>query len=418
MAGVWSTIDCVNMHARRVESINVRQLVATAAIALFCAASALAGQQPSSSGASRSSESCGRADPSYLRVANETGGQPLFLKPSEAGRIAQFMREMSGTNRETLLWSSRTLDSGSQQFTVPVDSTIQRLTFTLSVNREGSGLTITRPSGTPVRATDTNVEITELSCTRVVTIVAPEPGDWRTDIRGAGTIWFQVGAKTELSLSEVEFVKAGGRPGHEGLFRIDGQPLMGSPATLRATLSGRVQSAAFRLISLGGETLAPVTMAVAAAKDDEHEYVGTIELPREPFRLAVGGTDEYRRPYQRVFHTLFHGETVEIALADGAPDSLRSGATTRVTFAVRNLGLRTTFRIVAVDSRQFVSQVNPQELTLQAGSSGLVTIDLSVPSDAPAAGGSTLTVTAESRSGPSTTNAAVKRFDIVAAQPR
>src|SRR2546427_10292888 len=33
-------------------------------------------------GQSRTADSCGRADPSYLRVANETGGHPLFLKPS------------------------------------------------------------------------------------------------------------------------------------------------------------------------------------------------------------------------------------------------------------------------------------------------------------------------------------------------
>ena len=38
----------------------------------------LAHQRPSTAGAARPS-SCGRADPSDIRVANETGGQPLFL---------------------------------------------------------------------------------------------------------------------------------------------------------------------------------------------------------------------------------------------------------------------------------------------------------------------------------------------------
>jgi hypothetical protein len=292
------------------------------------------------------------------------------------------------------------------------------VTFVLSVNREGSTLAVTRPSGVPVRATDSDVEITELACVRVVTVATPETGDWRADTGGAGSFWFQVSARTALFLTGVEFVKQGGRPGHEGLFRIFGQPLMDSPATLRATLTGPIQTATFRLVALSGETITPVTMTAVSANDDEHEYVGTFELPQRPFRMAVSGADMSSHVYQRVFHTLFHGETVEISLVDGTPENLTQGATTAVTFTVRNIGRPATFRIVAVDSRQFVKRVDPTEMTLQTGESGLLMVDLSVPPEALAATGSTLTITATSTSGPATMNGAVKHFDVLSMQPR
>ena len=116
-------------------------------------------QQPS---VARPAESCGRADPSYIRVANETGGLPLFLKPSEAGRIGHFIRETSGSSHETLLWATGTLSRGRQPLAVSVDSTVERITFSLSVDGEGSTLAITRPSGVPIRTGDPDTEITEI----------------------------------------------------------------------------------------------------------------------------------------------------------------------------------------------------------------------------------------------------------------
>jgi hypothetical protein len=133
---------------------------------------------------------------------------------------------------------------------------------------------------------------------------------------------------------------------------------------------------------------------------------------------CVSGADSNSHPYQRVFHTLFHGETVGISPVDGTPDSLPTGATTAVIFEVRNVGQSATFRIVVVDSRQFVSNVNPREFTLQADSSGLVTVDLAVPPDAPSASGATVTITASSISGPPTTNGVVRHFDVVSTRPR
>src|SRR5436305_14304967 len=82
---------------------------------------------------------CGRVDPTYIHLANETGGHPFFLNPSEVGKAFHFVRESSGTDTETLLWAMGTFEAGAvQEFAVPVDSTTRRVTFSLSVDTFGS----------------------------------------------------------------------------------------------------------------------------------------------------------------------------------------------------------------------------------------------------------------------------------------
>ena len=41
---------------------------------------------------------CGPVDPSYIQLANETGGQPFFLNPSEVAKAFHFVRESSGSH--------------------------------------------------------------------------------------------------------------------------------------------------------------------------------------------------------------------------------------------------------------------------------------------------------------------------------
>jgi len=231
-------------------------------------------------------------------------------------------------------------------------------------------------------------------------------------VTGTGTFWFRASAKTEIFLVGVEFVKMGGRPGHEGLFRIAGQPLAGFPATLQIRLSGPIETAAFRLVTLGGDAMTPVTLAMTSRSGDEHEYVGTFDLPRQPFRLSVTGGDSNSWPYQRIFHTLFHAETVEVASADAQVDEVSLGTTSSVKFAVLNIGQRRTFRIVGIDNKRFVSRIDPQELTLASGASGLVTVDLTVPPDTALSTGLDVTITATSTSD-TTTNGTVKHLVVV-----
>src|SRR5207247_25463 len=114
---------------------------------------------------------------------------------------------------------------------------------------------------------------------------------------------------------------------------------------------------------------------------------------------------------QRVFHTLFHAETVEVT-PPAILDDIVAGTSATAAFGVRNVGPAGTFRIMAADGRRFVSRFEPRVLTLDAGATGVVTVWVTVPPDAAPGSGSDVTVTATGESGSPTTNGASIHFSV------
>jgi hypothetical protein len=385
-----------------------------AAIAAFAAASLCVSPSFSGEASPREQQNrshhfgpgeCGPVDPTYIHLANETGGQPFFLNPSEVAKSFHFVRESSAGRDETLLWATGAFaPDGSQEFNVPLDSTVRRATFSITVDTSGSDFTLTDPAGAVIAAADSRTEITVLNCGRIITVDAPAPGTWHLRASGVGRFWMTTHAHTELAFGSVEFVRPGGRPGHEGLFRIHGQPLAGAPAMLRASLAREhVQSAAIDLVSMHGD---PISGLKPDTTFDGDELVSTIDLPSQPFRARVTGVDAAGKPYQRVFHTLFHAESVEVTPPTPALDDMTPGSSTPVPFTVRNIGPRATFRIFAVDGRRFVKRFEPSMLTLEPGAAATVNVWLNVPADAAPGTGTDITVTATGDSNPPTTNSA------------
>src|SRR4051794_6895108 len=182
-------------------------------------------------------DQCGPADPVYIKTANETGGVPLFLQRNEAGKAMQLMLESTRENVSTVLWVSSKLAGLPQKFEIPVDSVTERITFTFSVDTKGTKLVLRQPNGQEVSATSPAVKNTDLNCGRLITVVKPQSGIWRAEISGTGTFWLEAQVQSDIYFIKAEFVEVGGRPGHEGLFRIQGQPIAGRPATLQVSIS-------------------------------------------------------------------------------------------------------------------------------------------------------------------------------------
>jgi hypothetical protein len=65
-----------------------------------------------------------------------------------------------GENRVTLLWATGSLQSAVREFLVPVDSTLDQVVFTLSVDNHLTTMDAFRPLGVPITPADT----TELNC--------------------------------------------------------------------------------------------------------------------------------------------------------------------------------------------------------------------------------------------------------------
>jgi hypothetical protein len=349
---------------------------------------------------------CGPADPAYLRITNETGGQPFFMSPAEIGKSALVMAT-SASDEGLILWASGTIADRGRGFTIPVDPSISQLSLSATFDGTGGTLSVIGPDGVTVKA-GARTQETVLNCGRVLTIEAPAAGAWRLQVSPTSRFWLIARGRSDLDLLSAEFVRLGGRPGHEGFFKIPGQPVAGQAATLRVQIAEpQPDPPAFVLMSLRGQPIGRVRLTPV----DDEEFDGPIGLPSEPFRVSIVGVDRSGASYQRMHAGLFHAENVELRPA-GDPQTLPPGEETAVSFVVRNAGPRARYRIVAVDANQFVARVEPDSVDLEPRAEQIVRVVLRVPAGAPAGTGVELTITATSDGPRQTSNSAVQRFTV------
>ena len=360
-------------------------------------------------------DQCGPGDPSYIKTANETGGVPLFLQRSEAAKSFQLVRESTRENVSTVLWASAKLMGSAKNFEIPVDSVTERITFTFSVDTKGTKLVLRQPSGQEVVVGSTGAEDTELNCGRVITVVKPQVGMWRAEVSGSGTFWLEAQAQSDIYFIKAEFVELRGRPGHEGLFRIHGQPIEGKPATLQVSMSAtQAETTEFALVSSKADVLEKLHLKATDRDREFLELTGEVVLPNEPFRIAVSGRDTKGMPYQRFESPLFHAESVEV-IPKFSFDELAPGATRTGEFEVRNFGAARTFKVTVTDARKLVSNFEPRELSLPAHGSGSIKVQLAVPAATQPNFGDDVIVLVTSTSGAPATNSAIVHLSVLQA---
>jgi hypothetical protein len=264
----------------------------------------------------------------------------MFLQRSEAAKAFHLVRESTRNNVATVFWATGTVNAKPQTIKIPVDSVTKRITFTFSMDTKGNELKLTQPSGGAITEDSASAEVTELNCGRIFTVSSPEAGEWLAEIAGRGRYWIEAKAQSDIYFVSVEFVKKGGRPGHEGLFRIQGQPVAGTPATLQASLSASAtKTTEFYLVTEQGQAIQKLQMDSVNSDRQFLEFVASVDLPNVPFRVAAIGRDSNDKQCQRFFASLFHVESVEVS-AKLDFDGLSAGSTKEVTFMVRNIGFR------------------------------------------------------------------------------
>jgi hypothetical protein len=180
-------------------------------------------------------------------------------------------------------------------------------------------------------------------------------------------------------LNSFQFVELTGRPQHEGLFAIAGQPAVNSDQTGLANLFGPFATANFKLVTATGDDIQPVTLAQGNPDAAADQFVGVFRPPVQPFKVAVSGLDSAGLPYLRLFSSLFSARSVEVKV-NNTVSNLPVGATTRLAFTVHNLGADDTFQIMAADNLRFISSVQPTFATLASGASTGVSVDVTVQS--------------------------------------
>lgn len=100
-------------------------------------------------------------------------------------------------------------------------------------------------------------------------------------------------AAPALQLYSASFVELAGRPGHQGLFPIQGAPHPGAAAMFEAIILGPVASATLNLSDASGVLIATATLSHPMNSDaDSPDFVGSVAVPTVPFVVLVTAKDQ------------------------------------------------------------------------------------------------------------------------------
>lgn len=241
----------------------------------------------------------GRPDPTYFRTAEATGGQVFLFDHSEVGHSAALVLAEQGHD-ETIFRIAGSLEDGLHEFTIPIDSTVESAFISVSLQCL-QVVEIATPSGALLRDTDPGVDYHQFQAGRIVTIKKPSPGSWKVTVSGKGMFFLVAQAKSDLSLDDARFVEEGGRPGHEGLFPIKGQPRRGAPQMFEVSMSGAPNASDFAFFSSQGELLQRLTLSLEdGSRGDNRTYLGKVTPQATEFRLAVTGLDARGFHFERM----------------------------------------------------------------------------------------------------------------------
>lgn len=246
----------------------------------------------------------GRPDPAYVRTAEATGGQVFLFDKSEIGESSALM--IAGMKHtETIFRVSGSVTEGVHDFVVPIDSTIESVMISVSLQCLQVA-DITTPSGADLRANDPGVDYHQFEAGRIVTVATPAPGAWKVTVSGRGLFFLVVQAKTTLTLDEARFVAPGGRPGHEGLFPVKGALPAGSTRLIEVGLHGAAREVTFRFVSSQGDIVQDVALARQEGESgDDQTYVGEVTPKAPEYRMQVSGVDAKGFPFTRMHAPLF-----------------------------------------------------------------------------------------------------------------
>ena len=356
------------------------------------------------------SGSCSPYDPEYFRVARETGGQVFIIAETEtfeATKLAGFTMRPDSVD---IAHINGMLSATPATYTVPVDSTLTSVTF--SVSGSDSAI-VQRPDGSTVQATDPGVSSANISGGNVLSITNPADGAWTVTVSGGGEFTIRVAGESPLHFSSFDLVKLGGIV-HQAYFPIDGLPLAGQVTKVTAELSpGQFNSAQFELRTSDGVLLQTVALSEIPnlEVDTSRQYLGDVTFPAVPVLVHVTGTDINGQPYQRVIAKTIKAQTVEVT----APRSeeIYSGRDLSYTAQITNHGASDTFKIEANDDENFIRYISPSAFTLNTGEAINVTVNVKTPAGVLLGSRDVVTLNVESTGASGANNFAVTELMVV-----
>lgn len=323
------------------------------------------------------------ADSTYQTVAAGTGGRML---EADRGSVADVMKLVDSATRvdaSALLNTGVTLADTPTVLTVPVDSTMRKVDFSVNGPRgETQTTTVTRPNGSVVTPDDEGVESIPLGGTSVpatyLVVDRPVAGEWKLTIEGTGKASVRVSADSDLDLDTFEFISPDAvdpepRRDHPGPVSQDPPP---GPVAVHARLTADVRSAEFEFRDADGTVRGTFTLP---RRGDE--FVGLTTLPEGRPAVYVRGEDSTGAAFQRTINSVAPQSNPKLLVSPPAADPLLPGTVPQRSVSVTNLGPAGTFQVEQTSDWEFVSTFR-RSLTLDTGETGSASFDIFVPESA------------------------------------
>ena len=260
-----------------------------------------------------------KIDESFLSISEATGGMMFNLRGDELGKLSVLSSEMFlGRDRRDplsgiesgpayLLKLRRRFGPSSKDEYIDVDSTVTKLFIFLNAMHP-VGVELSTPDGSLVTEATPGVKVEQYSSGCLVMIENVRPGTWRVRVEGSSHVVVHVEGRTPIRFFSFDYVRWGGRPGHQGWFDLKDRPRVGEQHRAEATLFGPEaydQLEEFQIRSLEGDVVTRIPFEQEKGRD---YLVGPLDVPGEMSRIYVTGRDKYGYPFQRMYSHTIEGQ--------------------------------------------------------------------------------------------------------------
>ncbi|HWZ30242.1 MAG TPA: hypothetical protein VNX18_02860 [Bryobacteraceae bacterium] len=216
-------------------------------------------------------------DPSYLHVAESTGGQLFLFDRSEAARSMGLINA-TAKHPATIARAVGKLEKQFEDVRVPVDSTVDSLLIAASLQCM-TRITLYNPASEEMKPADN----LQFRAGRIATIPNPQPGVWTVRIEGAGPYSISAQAHTTFWIHNVE---------------------LAADHTASVTINSPTPGVRFKLI----DAPASASQSLALIEAGANRYSGTVISGFPQFRIVAEGTDEQGYAFQRVYPRLLEAK--------------------------------------------------------------------------------------------------------------
>ncbi len=280
-------------------------------------------------------------------------------------------------------FSAKTLALNTVEHNISIDSSVEKVLVNIEMNPVGT-ITLVKPDGTEIQEGDTGVIIRKTNANVFFSVENPEAGIWKVRIGGSAGQSYSVSVNvvSPTHIVDLSFVELKGRPGHEGMFPIDGQPLNTAEQFISLSMSGNVDNLEMYLVALDGKVLKPVDLHLSSTAGTLSKYYGKVNLPSEKFKILVKGTDSAGNAFERLYNQVYVGQTVSVKPVRTRPVYFQAGKKSTITFNVKNTGVKDTFILEATQENGDIIALETTEITLDVNESEVVQVSFVVPMSA------------------------------------